>query len=809
MTPPMHKSPVAARSWVVGGLIIVLTVLAYLPVLHNGYIWDDDDYVTQNMTLHDLAGLKRIWTEVGATPQYYPLVFTTFWLECHIWGLNATGYHVVNVLLHALGAMLLWRVMVRLGMPGAGWAAAIFALHPAQVESVAWITERKNVLSGVFYFASALAWMRFTQKQSRDEGRETRAQTIPTLDSRPSTLDYILSLFFFLCALLSKTVTCSLPAALLLVVWWKKGKVKWRDVLPLAPFFVMGVGLGWHTALVEKQVVRAVGAAWELSFPERLLIAGRALWFYAAKLAWPTNLTFIYPRWEINAAIWWQWIFPAAAVAAVTALWFLRKQIGRGPLVGVLFFAGTLFPALGFVDVYPMRFSFVADHFQYLAGMGLIGLAAAGLTRWSSRFHVQRALVILPLGLAVLTWQQTRIYHDPETLWRDTLAKNPASWMAHQNLAVVFLNSGRLGEAETQYRAALKLKPDNAEALNDFGVVLFDEGKTDEAIGSFQAALRLQTNFMEALGNLGDVLAGQKRFAEAVRYYEAALQLKGSETERRESRIKYNDSLMQKTRIGYGVTLMEMGRLEEAIGQFHEVLLHHPENPEAHFNLGNAFAAQGRDEEAMAEYTAALRFGPKNAEAHNRMGLLLARQGRDAGALEHYEAALRIDPKDIEARHNLGVVLGRMGRLEEAIEQFREVLKVRPDYAAAHDNLGLALAKSGHIAEATVELRDALQYAPSNAETHLNLGNLLALQGNLEGAVAEYRETLRLSPGNVEARFNLGRALADLGRREEAIEQLREVLKLEPEDAEAKDKLRTLEQGSETRDMRNSNHDKK
>ena len=345
-----------------------------MPALRGGFNWDDDAYVTNNLTLRSVHGLSQIWGQLTATPQYYPLVFTSFWLEYHLWGLNPLGYHVVNVLLHALAAMLLWRVLVRLQLPGAWLAAGIFALHPVAVESVAWVTERKNVLSAVFYFAAALAYLRW-----RDDGTTTTG--LRATSSWRSLVLYLLSLALFICALFSKTVTASLPAALLLVIWWKHGRIAGRDVWPLLPFFVAGAALGLVTSWLERTHVGANGPEWALSFFDRCLIAGRALWFYAGKLFWPANLTFIYPRWQIDPGIWWQWLFPAAAIALVMILWSLRGRIGRGPLVAVLFFAGTLLPALGFANVYPMRYSFVADHFQYLASVGLIVLAAAGLTK--------------------------------------------------------------------------------------------------------------------------------------------------------------------------------------------------------------------------------------------------------------------------------------------------------------------------------------------------------------------------------------------------------------------------------------------
>ena len=491
-----------------GGLIILLVFLAYLPTLRGGFIWDDDSYVTHNPTLHDLGGLQRIWFKVGAVPQYYPLVHTTFWLEYHLWALNPIGYHLINVLLHAVAAILLWQVLRRLQAPGAWLAAVIFALHPVEVESVAWVTERKNVLSAVFYFAAALAYLRFVAWEKPDRQNRFRWHW------------YLGALVLFLAALLSKTVTCSLPAVLLLVCWWKKGRVQRGDVMPLLPFFVVGVALGLMTAWIEKYHVGAQGADWSLTFADRCLIAGRALWFYAGKLVWPAPLTFIYPRWEIEPAVWWQWLFPIAAIGVVAGLWLARRRIGKGPLVAVLCFAGTLGPALGFVNVYPMRYSFVADHYQYLASVGLITLCAAGLARIP---RVIPAILVVLLG--ALTWQQTGIYRNPEILWRDTLAKNPDCWMAQNNLGTLFADKGRFDEAIENYRKAIQINPDHREALNNLGNALAAQGRLDEAIENYYKAIQINPNYFDALNDLGNALAAQGRFDEAIKNYYKAIQI--------------------------------------------------------------------------------------------------------------------------------------------------------------------------------------------------------------------------------------------------------------------------------------------
>ncbi|MFM2296206.1 MAG: O-GlcNAc transferase [Verrucomicrobiota bacterium] len=744
------KSPDAPANklWLGALGIFALVVLAYLPVVHCGFIWDDDDYVTQNLTLRSLDGLRRIWFEVGATPQYYPLVHTTFWLEHALWGFTPLGFHVVNVLLHALGAVLLWRVLEKLRLPGAWLAAALWAVHPINVESVAWVTERKNVLGGVFYFAATLAWWRAEAKEAevrgqRSESREQKSKgkgrkSALTSDFWPLTSGYyFVALALFVCALCSKTVACSLPAAWLVVAWWRRGRVTRADVLPLLPFFAVGLGLGLLTAHVEKTGVGAVGADWDLSVGQRILIAGRALCFYAGKLGWPTDFIFIYPRWVVSTAEFWQWIFPAPSPGVVVALWFFRERIGRGPLAAALIFGGTLFPALGFFNVYPMLYSFVADHFQYLAGVSLLALAATALHRLA---RGSRILLALPVLIAVLTWSQIGIYRNLETLWRDTTTRNPSCWMAWNNLGLELKKSGDARTAERYYRQALALRPGYTEAVNNlaalglergqlddvvtslgaalqknphradllvnYGTALGQLGRADEAQAIFQRALALNPDYVEALNNLGSLFAGQKKFPAAVEQFQHALRLQPDDPttllnfakalqgagDLAAAEVQFKKLLavapeFVRAHRDYAQFLADTGRAPDAIAHYREVLRLQPRDADAHYNLGCLHQAAQQLDAALAEFTAALDCRPDYAEAHNNLGVTLAAMGRFSAALPHLERAVALSPDYFRAHSNLAFVLGSLGRRDEAIAHLRQALKLKPDFAQARNQL--------------------------------------------------------------------------------------------------------------------------
>jgi tetratricopeptide (TPR) repeat protein len=530
--------------WLLGA-----TLIAYLPALNGRLLWDDDAHVTKP-ALQSFEGLWRIWFQLGATQQYYPLLHSAFWIEHRLWGDAVTGYHLVNVVLHAAAACLVVMIVRRLSLPGAWLAGFVFALHPVCVEAVAWISEQKSTLSAVFYLGSALAYLHFDETRRRSR--------------------YLLALGLFVLALLTKTVTATLPAALLVVLWWRRGRLEWkRDVLPLLGWFPLGAAAGLFTAWVEKRFVGAEGADYTLTVAQRFLLAGRAICFYAAKLAWPVNLTFTYPRWTINPGQWWQYLFPAGVVVAVAVLCLLARR-NRGPLAGFLIFSGTLFPVLGFLNVYPFRYSWVADHFQYLACLGVIVPAACALAGAAVRIpliktHGAAFAAMLLVVPGVLTWRQCGMYGDAETLYRETLQRNPASYMAHVNLGNLLLERpGRLPDAIAEYEAALRIRPDNAEAHNSLGAALMrTPGRVADAIAEFETALRSKPDYAEAHNSLGSAL------------------------------------------------MQTPGRSADGIAEFETALRLRPDYVEAHVNLGNALLdIPGRRQDAIAEFETALLIQP-------------------------------------------------------------------------------------------------------------------------------------------------------------------------------------------------------
>ncbi len=626
--------------------LVAAVLIAYWPALAGGMLWDDSGHVTRP-ELQSLAGLGRIWAEFGATQQYYPVLHSAFWIEHRLWGDATLGYHLLNVLLHATAACQFLVLLRRLAVPGAALAAVLFALHPVCVESVAWISEQKNTLSLVFYLAAALAYLRF------DAGRAPR--------------DYLLAGGLFVLGLLTKTVTATLPPALLVVFWWRRGRLEWqRDVVPLLPGLALGAGSGLVTAYFERVLIGAQGADFNLGLLERGLLAGRVFWFYLSKLAWPVELIFIYPRWTVDASAPAQWLWLIAAVALLGSLvWWSRRS--RGPLAAALLFAGALFPVLGFFNVYPFVFSYVADHFQYLASLPVFALTAAGIHAILRRMTVAARFAATGALLAILggsTWMQCGMYRDPVTLYETTLRRNPDCWMAHNNLANILTLAGRPAEAIPHLEAAIQLNPAMASAYNNLGDSLNRLGRAQEAIAPLAKALQLQPAYAVAQGNLG-------------------------------------------------TALLELNRLDEAMVHFQQAILLDPQYANAECNFGLALAQAGKTAEAIPHFARAAQLDPNYADAELNWAIGLMLTSDFPVAVPHFERAVELSSTSVDARMTYGRALLEHGRYDEALGQFDAVLRLYPNQANAHMNLALTLRQLGRKPEAAQHYTRALELNPA------------------------------------------------------------------------------------------------
>jgi protein O-mannosyl-transferase len=658
---PSSPPAAPAKRWLHWAAALALTlgtIAAYSPVLRAGFIWDDDGHVTRP-ALQSLSGLGRIWTQLGATQQYYPLLHTAFWLEYRAWGYAPGPYHVTNILAHSVAACLLAllvETLLAIEPTGAfraarsrwlaAWgAAALFALHPIGVESVAWISEQKNTLSAIFGIGSALVYLR--------SGRSGRAW------------GYAAASLLFVAAILTKSVTVTLPAVLLVLLWWREGRLARRDIARLLPWLLIGAVMGSLTAWVERTYVGANGVSFTMSAATKVALAGRVAWFYARAWVWPNNLLFVYPRWSMVGAPR-EWM-GTIGVLGVIAFGFAWRRRNRGPLAATLLFLGILFPALGFFNVYPFVFSYVADHFAYLATAVLDAALAIGIAGWLLRDDRRlsavyvSAVAAIAAACAVATYRNAKPYVSAEALYRRTLLGNPNAWLAHGNLATILLDRGAIPEAIVHLKQTRALNPLYPEPANNLANAYSRLRDWDDALPLYAEAIRLRPTYVDAYINWGNALSEMGRYAEAIERYRSALALRP-------------DSANAYYRLGdaYG----NSGDLESAMKAYARATALNPAFPEAEANWGLALAQTGRADEAMGHLLRAVALNDRYWEAHAYLGFAYAKEGRLSDAIEQYEEALRTEPGAADVHYNLAVVLRAAGRLPEAQAQFEAATRL-------------------------------------------------------------------------------------------------------------------------------------
>ena len=785
-TAPTGRARIPSRQALA---LALLVAVSYLPALEAGFVWDDLIFV-EEAAVRDWSGLWSIWfspADIEKEGHYWPMVYTSFWLEHKLWGLAPLGYHAVNVLLHLLNVLLAWRLLQRLAVPGAWVTAAVFAVHPLHVESVAWVIERKDLLSALFYLAAALTWIRFVKAP------------------RPGR--YGLALGLFAAALLSKSIAVTLPAALLIYHWWQAGRVTRTDLTRLAPFFgvalvITALDLSFYTSREPLDL--------GYSPVERVLIATRALWFYAGKLLWPAGLAIIYPLWEVSAADPLAWTYVAAAVALAAALWFSRQRLGRGPLAGILFFSVTLSPVLGFVDYGYMQFSLVADRFQYLAGLGvmavLLGAARRGVGRLPSaaRTAAAGALILALAMLGALTWRQAGIYRNEITFFNHILAHNPEARDAHLNLVGPLSDAGRLEDALAAARIGVERRPDHALAYSNLGRTLVLLEQYDEAEEVLRTALELDPRNATAHQNLGEALRQRERYEEAIAMYRAALAIKADyaaahgglgaalfESERYEESLAALDRALVldsgaasagKTALFAGRAARKLGRSREAEAQFRKAAALAPDSLEPLLELSGLLFGEDRAEEAEEYLRRARELRPNDPLTLHKVAEALRAAGRHQEAVAAYRNVMRSDPEFAHAHVGLAAALVDLQRYEEALESLARAASLETDpatTATSHFLAGRALKELGRMPEAAARFEQAIESDPGHAEALDHLALWRFQQRRYKDALDLYRAQSALKPDSVTTNANIGVTLYFLGRSGEALAAMERVLQLD------------------------------
>ncbi len=786
-------------------LLLVLGLLAvtsYLPALWGEFVWDD--FLLMKIgALSSWGGIWHLWFDPAVAylqgdfveGHYWPLLYTTFWLEHKIWGFHPLGYYVVNILLHFANTVLLWRLLLRIGIPGAWFAAAIFAVHPLHAESVAWIISRKDLLSALFYLSAFFMWVRFTEL--------------------PSPRRYASALALFCSALLCKSIAVTLPAALLIFQWWRNGRITLVDLTRAAPFFLLSLTItGFDTWFYKSRTA----LSFDYSFYERILIASRSLWFYMEKLILPVDLAVIYPRWEIDASDPLAWCYVAATVAVAVVLWIMRRRIGRGPMACALFFAITLSPTLGFVDYSYMGLSFVADRYQYLAGASVIIFFVAVAVRSvrsisaTSRGAVAGAGLVVIALLGTASWNQTEVWRNEISLFRHVISLNPSSWGAHQNLGVALLRLGEFREAEMHFRRSLEIFPFNPKVFRNLGESLKGQQRYGESLEWYQDALRLRPDEPLNHMGMGDLLLSLGRYKEAVLSMKRALEL--------------NPEFFIVPRIHSLIAqgFRKMGRHGEADRHFDlavklamEVK---PPDPGAAFSRAEDLRLRGLHGESLKWYRSAIEIQPDFALAYAGMGDSLYKLGRYTEAISSMKRTIDLDP-DLPIVSTLNYLIERASRgmgppdslprgedrpialpsgeaggllsraeefrarkqYEESLKWYEDAIAADPDFALAYAGMGDSLYRLGHHEDAVLSMKRVFEIMPGfplAPTLHYLMGEALGELGRYEEAEEQYESALRAEPDFKGALVSLAELFFAQQRYEEALERYRRLERIEP-----------------------------
>ena len=762
------------------GLLCLLVCASFLPAANGGFVWDDQLFLNA-AAVQDPSGLSDIWFHPSKLKRseghYWPAVYTTFWIEHKLWGFDPRGYHIVNILLHLANTLLLFRIMLRSRVPGAWAIAAVFAVHPVHVESVAWVIERKDVLSGLFYLSAALAWLRYC-----DRGRGSQ---------------YVLALGLFGLGLLSKSIVVTLPAALLIWQWFRNGRVTSLDVVRTVPFFLLAAAL---TAVDLAHYRSLESISFDYSVLERALIASRAVWFYFTQLLWPANLMVIYPSWDVSVDNLAAWTYLATALAAAGLLWAFRSRTGRGPLAGALYFVITLSPVLGFVDYGYMEFSFVADRYQYLASIGVIVAIVGSAMHLASRLADRARLgataagTVVILLLASLTWRQSGIYKDDITFYRHIAGLHPEAHRVQYNLGNALLNEeGRIDEAIEAFRGALAVNPRDADARTNLGLALSKAGDEEGAEEQYRLALEIDPKHADAMVNLGNSLLGQEgRVDEAIASYRRALEV---------------DPEKAVARTNLGLALSAAGDAEGSQQQYRSALEVDPRNMEALSKLGLWAFQEGDWSEAGEYYRRALEINPGNMATILQLAAIRSQQERHDEALDLYRSASEIDPNASVPIAGTARELQRMGRHQEAIDQFEIALATSEteaesalDRSRVRMDMGLAFEGLGQPAEAAQQYELAIEQNPRQRDAINNLALIRTREQRFEEAIRLYDLALEVDPELASAHVGKGVALFQTGQPEDALRHFETALSLDPDLASARsnrDRVRALLRSSQ------------
>jgi tetratricopeptide (TPR) repeat protein len=788
-------------------LLAVVTLTAFWPMRLCDFVgYDDHDYVTENLQVRKgLTWPGIVWAfKTPVSGNWHPLTILSHMLDCQCFGLDSGGHHLTSLLFHIANTLLLFGVLRQ--MTAAVWrsafVAALFALHPLRVESVAWISERKDVLSLFFFMLTLWAYARYAQGSARCQVSGVRTEVsrrFPSSILHPPFSFYLLSLLFFALGLMSKPMLVTVPFVLLLLDYWPLRRVsgvrcqvsgegmRSTDLTPVnshlapylrllyekVPFFLLSAIISVISFRAQHSG-GAVPSTGDLSVGLRVGNALISYSRYLRKTFWPDDLAVFYPYPET----WPSWQVVGAGLLLTALSILVVGSARRRPylLTGWLWFLGTLGPVIGLLQV---GMQSMADRYTYIPLIGVFimlvwlafDFAAAARRRL---LGVGAILVVALFACFTITRGQLRHWQNSETLFRHALLVTKNNHVAHNVIGMSLFLQGKTNEAMIHLQESVRLQPSDAEAQNNLGGALLKAGKTAEAVAHFQQALQINPDYVKAHNNLGVVFLRQGQTAEAAEQFNASLMLNPEDPD---------------TQCAVGDFAFAQGRFSDAVTNYQSALQVRPDMVEAHQHLGMALVALGRPGEAVAPYQEALRLKPDLLDVHIKLGNVLLGQGKLDKAAARFRTALRLKPDYADAHNNLGMVLARKDKWDEATIQYREALRYDTNHFLAHYNLALALVRQGLPPEAMNHFLAALRSDPGHADTHFQMGNLLAAQGKFAEAISHYSSAVRSQADFPQAQLNWGRALAQQGRWDDAIAHYSAALRLKPDYGEAHNNL--------------------
>jgi len=784
--------------WLTAGAILLLAVAAYIPAVTGRFVGDDKALIIDDARVQSADGLWNIWAARGGTT-YSPVTTSVFWVQWRLWGTHTAGYHLATLLMHGLAAALVFLTLRRLKVPGALVAAAIFAVHPVNVESAAWICQLKNTLAMVFFLLTILAYLKFERRTERLAGH---------MDVKW----YVVSLVLFALALLSRPAVVMLPVVLLGLAWWRRSRVARRDLVRSVPFFALSLGIGLVTMSVRAIGENPIRPEVE-GFFTKLAISGMAVWFYLYKAVVPLGLSFVYPRWQVDGGAVVSYVPVVLLAGCFAALWLARKTWwGRPVLAATGYFVIVLFPLLGFFDNSYWSHSLVADRYQYFSLVAVIALAVAGGAKLFGSPGTQRGnagLAVAVTGvvvLAALTWHRAGLFADPVAIWQDTVNRNPDSWYTRNGLGGALLRSerpDRFDRAGEHLARALALTKDEVGVWMNNGVLLYQTGQFRGAVAYCREALRLDQGHVPAHMQIGEALVGLGEYNEAIKHYTEAIRLRPyavagyvglaaalREANRVDEAVKYLTYALKlepwnfELHVEMGVALATGERLAESGDAFAAAVAINPDNAYARYCLGRIFNELGRSDEALEHLRICVRLAPDVSGVYFELGRAMKAGGNALAAAEHFAMALQLDPDSDEAAELLTGTLIGMGRYAEAAEQLGRTIMLRPDHVPHRLRLVRVLLKQGKGAEAVGQYREIIDRNGGSPETVSALAWLLAtwpdekVRNGAEAVrLAEWacEQTARGAPALLDT---LGAAYAEVGRFDDAVQTARETVRL-------------------------------